>query len=86
MMGTILWKIQVVVSHEVLKCHLIEIIHFSVFFIPIHHSFGFPDIFPVGSRNLKDPPGSAPGLHYCIHVQHSHVEYINIRDYFCSPV
>ena len=31
--------------------------HFSVF-IPIHHSFGFFDIFlEGGSRDPKDPPG-----------------------------
>ena len=49
------------ISHKVLKCHLIqEIIHFSVF-IPIHHSFGFSDILQEGgSRDPKDPPGSAP--------------------------
>ena len=35
-------------SHKVLQIPLIqEIIHFSVF-IPIHHSFGFPDIFLEG--------------------------------------
>ena len=38
-----------------------EIIHFSVF-IPIHHSFGFSDIFCMEGepRDPKDLPGSAP--------------------------
>ena len=71
MMGATLWKIQVVVSHEVLKCHLIEIIHFSVFFIPIHHSFGFPDIFPEGSRDLKDPLDPLLVCNIVFMLQHS---------------
>ena len=44
-----------------LKCQ--EIIHFSVF-IPIHHSFGFSDIFLVGGlETSKTSPGSAPAQH-----------------------
>ena len=31
----------------------------------IHHSFGFPNIFlKGGSRDPKDPPGSAPVTSY----------------------
>ena len=47
------WKIRVVkLSHKVVKCHLIREIHF----IPIHHSFGFYDVFLDGrSRAPKTP-------------------------------
>ena len=42
MVGATPWKIEVALSHKVLKIR-----HFSVF-IPIHHSFGFSDIFLEG--------------------------------------
>ena len=64
MVGATPCKIQVVLSHKVLKIHLIqEIIHFSVF-IPIHHSFGFPDIFLEGGVSRPQRPPLDPPLIY----------------------
>ena len=57
MVGATPWKILVAYSHKILKCQ--EIIHFSVF-IPIHHSFGFSDIFLEGVSRPQNPPGSVP--------------------------
>ena len=50
-------NIQIVLSHKVLKCHLILRV-----LIPIHHCFGFSDIFCRGSQDPKDPPGFTPVL------------------------
>ena len=57
MVGATPRKIQIVLSHRVLKCQ--EIIHFSVF-IPIHHSFGFSDIFLEGMLRPQRPPWILP--------------------------
>ena len=72
MVGATPWKIQVVLSHKVLKIHLIqEIIHFSVF-IPIHHSFGFPDIFLEGGLETPKTPLDPPLCMYMsMHLYHA---------------
>ena len=64
-MGATPWKIQVVLSHKVLKIRLIqEIIHFSVFlyqYIILLASLIYISGGGV-SRPQRLPPGSAPSL------------------------
>ena len=58
MVGAIPWKIEVVLSHQVLKCQ--EIIHCSVFLYQYIILLASLIYFWRGSRDPKDHPGSAP--------------------------